>query len=75
MEINEYNYGIYNMPLFESIVVNEGEDYELRVTKVPGGWIIQNIAPMTDYADDGYTEIIHQSGRNPVFVPYHEEFI
>jgi hypothetical protein len=68
---NKHNYGIYDLKLFESIELEEDFNFDpLKITKVPGGWLIENMLKIYDDEDN-----IMRYVSEPVFVPYHEEFI
>ena len=70
MKKSEENYGIYNLDLFEYVETEEDVEFDaLKVTRVPGGWLLENVTKVY-YGDD---EIIRHTSE-ATFVPYNEEF-
>tara|TARA_R100000742_G_C4238122_1_gene58349 strand:+ start:521 stop:745 length:225 start_codon:yes stop_codon:yes gene_type:complete len=67
---------IYDLELFESLELEEDINFDaLKVMRVPGGWLIENMSKVYHYDKEFNEDHIIRHTSEPVFVPYHEEFI
>jgi len=66
---------IYDLELFESLELEEDTYLDaLKVMRVPGGWLIENISKVYHHDEELDKEHIIRHTSEPVFVPYNEEF-